>query len=46
MGKKKRVVIITLVIFLIVLFVILFKIVSFGYDVKHIRYTHNNNKLI
>lgn len=46
MGKKKRVVIITLVIFLIVLFVILFKIVLFGYDVKHIRYTHNNNKLI
>ena len=45
MGKNKKI-IITIVIILIVVFVILFKIVSFGYDVKHVRYTHSNNKLI
>lgn len=41
----KKILIITIPVFIIIS-IILFKLIPFGYNVEHYRYTHNDNKMI
>ena len=45
-NQFKRKLIVLLIIGVIILGIFLFKMVSFGYSVKHVKYTHYDNKLI
>ena len=45
-NQFKRKLIVLLIIGVIILGIFLFKTVSFGYSVKHVKYTHYDNKLI
>lgn len=42
----KRKILIVIFPIIIIIFIILFKLIPFGYDIIHTRYTHNENKLI
>ena len=45
-NQFKRKLIVLLIIGVIILGIFVFKLVSFGYSVKHVKYTHYDNKLI
>lgn len=45
-NQFKRKLIVLLIIGVIILGIFVFKMVSFGYSVKHVKYTHYDNKLI